>query len=237
MDKKPSEDECGGLYCETMPFTCSNEYTIAFSCTNTTYKDSNGNAEGITIFVTTDCNTNERLGPNQQDPRYVNQLEDPFGVYESLKSDLTPSYDEIGNDFDKTQNGYLTRDPDVFPSCARGCLCSYAPKSPSVYSIAVYTYCDCSQTIPDIFLVLVSYDNGRGTEYSNIYTTPTNLSLLDSYYVSYDFFNTTITGAGGTWINIPEGSNLTLQTGFECFGDAETISDVIPVGDTPFDLR
>ena len=63
-----------------------------------------------------------------------------------------------------------------------------------------------------------------------IYTTPTNLSLLLQYNVGLDEFNSTIVDRhSSSWVNISEGSNLTLQKGFECFGDYETISEIISV--------
>ena len=246
VDKRPSNDECGGLFCETMPFECSNEYAIAFSCTNTTYKDSNGNAEGITIFVTTNRTTNERLAPNQQDPRYVNQRVNPFSVYEALVTDLNFTSDLAKTEAENTPSEslstnerYLTPDPDVFPTCARGCFCSYAPQLYTrEFSIAVYTYCECLDVLPDIFLNLAGEDLAEGS-YNTVFTTPTNFSLLDSYYISYDEFGKTIANLGGLWVNISEGDNLTLQTGFEYFGDAETISDVIAnaSGSNGFNLR
>ena len=65
-----------------------------------------------------------------------------------------------------------------------------------------------------------------------VYTTPTNLSLLLHYYVDSGDFNTTLVSFGdknAEWVNISEGSNLTLQRGFECFGDYETISENMPI--------
>lgn len=51
--------------------TCTTNYTdIAFGCTNTTYVDSNGDADGVTVFVARDCESNSRLPFTQQDVRY-----------------------------------------------------------------------------------------------------------------------------------------------------------------------
>ena len=66
-----------------------------------------------------------------------------------------------------------------------------------------------------------------------ICTTPTNISLLPLYDVDFNEFNTTLrylfNDSEGieSWVNISEGSNLTLQKGFQCFGDYETIGDIV----------
>ena len=212
-DKRlPQDEQCGGLFCETTHFTCSSDYNISFSCTNTTYLDSNGNAQGITIFVATDCDSNERTYP--QDPRYSDFSD--IDVLVTLSSTfINATYQDGGFD---DQYDTSKSDPAVIPTCLRGCLCAY--------SSSIYDYCDCPGTIANIFVYLAWLKLGGGQE--TIYTTPSNLSLL-SFYFNLDSFEaglgsiiesyTGIRVSQPVWVNISEGSNLTLQRGFECFGD------------------
>lgn len=227
----PQDEQCGGLYCETTPFTCSSDYNITFSCTNTTYLDSNGNAQGVTIFVATDCDSNERLSPDQQDPRYY-PIYDSENILEQLS--LTAIIESKSGDPDPYIDYDATPDPSVLPTCLRGCLCGYSPNdTQDDAAIMIYRYCDCVTSLVYFFIDLAISLLGP---YTPVYTTPTNLSLLLHYGVDFDIFDTAIvnytvgvlTDADGSlnWVNISEGSNLTLQKGFECFGDYETIGDI-----------
>ena len=114
-------------------------------------------------------------------------------------------------------------DPAVLPTCLRGCLCGYSATPHNPESI-VYDWCDCVNNLPLVFSFLAS---------TAVYTTPTNLSLLAHHNISYDDFNASIAanylGRRETplWVNVSEGSNLTIQKGFECFGDYETIANII----------
>ena len=67
----PADARCGGLYSGDSGSQCSSDYKISFSCTNTTYTDGDGNAEGFTTFVATDCITIVRLNQSYQDVRYA----------------------------------------------------------------------------------------------------------------------------------------------------------------------
>ena len=51
--------------CKTKDYTTDNSL-----CNSTPYKDTNGNAGGVNVFVSTDCKTNRRLPMELQDPRY-----------------------------------------------------------------------------------------------------------------------------------------------------------------------
>ena len=91
----------------------------------------------------------------------------------------------------------------------------------------IYNYCDCQDLLVYYFYYLtttVPVDPA-----STFYTTPTNISLLQLYEVDFNEFNTTPSYFSNnppetkSWVNISEGSNLTLQKGFECFEDFETI--------------
>ena len=239
-DKRiPQDEQCGGLYCETTPFTCSSDYNITFSCTNTTYLDSNGNAQGVTIFVATDCVSNERLSTDQQDPRYLSIAQGQIVLDELLFTIINDS-ETLGPDPNDVSSSsissdspvllpyYATPDPSILPTCVRGCLCGYSDDL--LFDTTLYSYCDCQSSLAYLFIYLAVSDGYA----SEVYTTPTNLSLLLNYDVDFYLFNTSLTsffkGEYGlpSWINISEGSNLTLQRGFECFGDYETVLDYTP---------
>ena len=231
-DKRiPQDEQCGGLYCETTPFTCSSEYNITYSCTNTTYLDNSGNAQGITLFVATDCNSNERLSLDGQDPRY-----DSFEMGQSVLATL---FFEVINatepDVHPQDDPYYfggTSDPAVLPTCLRGCLCGYSGGY-DTGDATVYPNCFCQESLANIFYYLTTALAGDDLT-PTVYTTPNNLSLLLQYGIYFDDFNATLVSLfqpyyGMTsWVNISEGSNLTLQKGFECFGDYQTISEIMP---------
>lgn len=214
-----------------MPFTCSSNYNISFSCTNTTYLDSSGNAQGVTIFVATDCYSNERLSPGEQDRRY-DTTKSNIAVLDTLASEVLNASNEI--DVLTTEidpDSYGTPDPAVLPTCLRGCLCGYSVRK-SFEDATVYSHCDCQGTLSNMFFYIATTLQ-PDAPLTAIYTTPTNLSLLLRYAVDFGDFNASIADLSyhqGTafWMNISEGSNLTLQKGFECFGDYETISEIMP---------
>ena len=193
---------------------------MTFGCTNTTYLDSNGNAQGVTIFIATDCEYNTPLPLGKQDPRYAAISINDLVLYDGLSEDFRYGIDEYA--LPSTEPSW-PQDPAVLPTCLRGCLCGYS--SASSMPDSVYDYCDCGN-LPLVFSYLASLAS------TAVYTTPTNLSLLAHYNIGYDDFNASITNTNlgrGTlvWVNISEGSNLTIQRGFECFGDYETIADII----------
>ena len=109
---------------------CSLEYTdIAFGCTNTTYVDGNGNADGVTVFVAKNCRTGERLPYDQQDVKYggfnnnrpilaVSQLTDPTSVLSEINTT---------NILVNPPEGDVLPDPVDVDTCNRGCICGYSP--------------------------------------------------------------------------------------------------------------
>ena len=230
------DEQCGGLFCQRTPFTCSNDYNISFSCTNTTYLDSSGNAQGVTIFVATNCYSNERLSPREQDPRYDNTKSD-VAVLDELAFEVLNATDPIDQLTITTDpDSYGTPDPPVPPTCLRGCLCGYSSWGYHL-DATIYNFCDCQETLPNMFLYIASTLQ-PDVPPTTIYTTPTNLSLLLLYYIDLGYFNASIADMidhqGTTsWMNISEGSNLTLQKGFECFGNYETILEVMPLAGSP----
>ena len=200
---------------------------MTFSCTNTTYLDINGNAQGVTIFIATDCSFNNELPSFKQDPRYL-AFTTGDTVLEDRLSDQFASeirgYPLTANDFSGPEH------PAVLPTCLRGCLCGYSAGW-TFPNASVYSYCDCALNLALEFAYLANM--ATPVNGPILYTTPTNLSLLAHYNISYNDFNASITkidlGMGRpVWENISEGSNLTLQRGFECFGDYETIAEIIP---------
>ena len=158
----PQDDQCGGLYCETTPFTCSSDYNITFSCTNTTYLDDTGNAQGVTIFVATDYDSNEPLSEDQQDPRYdfigngqpvldrlfytvINETE-PYDLVPVDNQTLDGGVLPPDPDILPSDPGVLPPDPSVLPTCLRGCLCGYSGPY-GQYSDDIYSYCDCEGSL------------------------------------------------------------------------------------------
>lgn len=104
-----SGNDWGPTFIDNTYEYCDSNYNFQFDCTNTTYKDADGNAEGDTIFVKTDCWTNQRF-PDGQDPRYNLQYA-PF-----LSASLFDPI--IGGTFQK-------HDPQSNKTCTRGCYCGY----------------------------------------------------------------------------------------------------------------
>ena len=196
----PQDEQCGGLYCETTLFTCSSDYNITFSCTNTTYLDSNGNAQGVTIFVATDCVSNERLSPDQQDPRYLSIAQGQI-VLDELLFTVTNDSETLGPDLNDASLSsvspdppvlppyYATPDPSVLPTCLRGCLCGYSDDQ--MFDTTLYSSCDCQSSLAYLFIYLAEL---LPDDYASaVYTTPTNLSLLLHYDVDFYLFNTSLT--------------------------------------------
>lgn len=90
--------------------SCDDNYDIQFTCTNTTYKDASGKAEGDTVFVITDCASNERL-IDKQDPRYDITLAAGWDLHAMQESEATDPYKNLISRSDET--------------CSRGCYCAY----------------------------------------------------------------------------------------------------------------
>ena len=130
---------------------CSSEYTdIAFGCTNTTYVDGNGNADGITVFVAENCTTGERLPYVQQDVKYdgfndstpilaVPQLTDPTFVLSEINTT---------NILATPPEGDVLPDPVDVDTCNRGCICGYSPNKNQTLTYQsridpAYLFCQC----------------------------------------------------------------------------------------------
>ena len=234
---------------------CDSNYDIQFSCTNTTYKDADGNAEGDTVFVLTDCTTNERL-QDGQDPRYQYYKTPELGVDTRYLGDLQ------SNPLDSIQ------------TCSRGCYCGYnrnltvdnRVKSTnenflhSRSSRAPYGACErCpDQTCGCYSLLIGDYlnfiNNGRTRFSSELNTsasidsiplTSTNITMLKHYQVIT--CNATVgEGAHGAfdmdklisqgyhspgynifWHWVADGDTTILQHGYECFGDFDSIGYIV----------
>lgn len=148
-----------------------------------------------------------------------------YDVLGTLNGELINATTHVGDDGGPS----YTRQPNpaVLPTCLRGCLCGYSTLGLFVADTSVYSYCECYSTLANIFFYLALTQAA-----SAIYTTPTNLSLLDHYEIDYHDFNASLLDlivpfGTPSWVNISEGSNLTIQKGVECFGDYQTISDRI----------
>ena len=85
---------------------CDTDFDVRFSCTNTTYKDADGNAAGDIVFVLTDCATNKR-NESVQDPRYQPSYTPDLGVDTRYSADLQ------------------SKPLDSIQTCSRGCYCGY----------------------------------------------------------------------------------------------------------------
>ena len=196
--------------------------------------DSNGNAQGITIFVATDCASNERLSSDEQDARFLNS--DLDVLYTLQSTFINATYDQEQG-FEMYPPYTTSPDPTVVPTCLRGCLCGYTPYEnlDTFAGPEIFGYCYCDESLAEIFVFLATMAvKGQQT----LYTTPTNLSLLLFYNIDYGAFEA---GLGDIfesytndlradqplWVNISEGSNLTVQRGFDCFGDY--LADPLPV--------
>ncbi|KAI4184134.1 MAG: hypothetical protein L6R41_004957, partial [Letrouitia leprolyta] len=88
-----------GVYFFDDTYAYCGNHNITFGCTNTTYLDENDNAEGVTVFVKTNCITNAHLTAGQ-DARYnrsdrkLTVLDRGFVISNHL-STSTPTSDEV----------------------------------------------------------------------------------------------------------------------------------------------
>lgn len=114
----PADERCGGLYCKDSSPQCSSDCNISFSYTNTTYTDGDGNAEGVTAFVVTDCITIVRLNRSYQDVGYDTKANVDGELDLSLPS-------SVHNASPFSVAGTPLSDPLGEASCQRGCFCGY----------------------------------------------------------------------------------------------------------------
>ena len=193
---------------------CSKNFNISSACTNTIYTDSNGNTEGATIFVSTDCHNGERLTGSQQDSVYEDQ-----GL-------SVPAYAELTNDtydnWEDTDMNFLTQDPSGWPTCERRCLCGYANVPLSNYDpLYSYGFRNCTIHLPLVYLT-IAFD---------IFVTQANISILQFYGIYINESVTIFSTSNITMLsNVSEGVEwfFTDQTSetiykpvynpYECFG-------------------
>ena len=205
---------------------CGTNYTdIAFSCTNTTFVDSNGNADGVTVFVATDCGSNDRLSFNQQDVKYTSSKNNLPQLVPGTDEILTNSNPELAGisatdiGTPPTGEGVSAPDPNDIDTCDRGCICGYSPNKtqtqPNFRSIyPAYLFCQC-----DIWLQSYLDNSFSGPPYSSaILVTAANISLFDHYSVNY----TGIVTTNSSTVNLES-----LQSPFECFGDPLTVGTAV----------
>ena len=212
--------------------TCSNNYTVLFGCTNTTYTDENGNPEGDTIFLLTDCMTNERL-TDGQDPRYVFD-EDADGDPEpSQPSNLTVQLSDTIQPFER-------QDPDGWRTCERGCLCGYSQLLQPFSTIeAPYDACDCHNVLTPYFFtcssnrIIVPISSENLTLLQFYGAIPCNATAgpgsSGNFSNEYGIFNV----VGRVWVpdsvgnKTLNGTMKPLTNPYECFGSFDSMGGIM----------
>lgn len=115
LDATNSSSNFGNYSNSESRHTCSASCDTVFGCTDTLYKDEDSNPGGDTLFVSTDCETNERLDYRSQDARY--DLDFPDSLLD-VRADLRNyTLDE--------ELSIASKGPFADETCYRGCLCSY----------------------------------------------------------------------------------------------------------------
>ena len=184
---------------------CSSNYTdIAFGCTNTTYVDSNGDADGVTVFVAKDCATGERLS-------YVQDIQ-----YNHLKGNIPVLSTGLANTF---SSDVAAPDPNDTDTCNRGCICGYSPNKNQTVIIPwpvfpAYLSCQCDHWLSN-YLIAIVYGSllPNSPPPNKIFATAANISLLDHYSVNYT----------GLVITNSSTDAVPFQRPFECFGNPLTV--------------
>ena len=199
--KKPIT-HCSGFTCDTTMTACSNTYNTSVGCTNTTYKDAGGNAEGSTVFVAQNCSNGFLRPPAKQDARYANAVLDVGRAF--------VQYSEADGQYPSAGGYWPIQESPGKATCDRGCECSYVDIVPESQGLGTlpYSFCNCSRVIPELF---VNLNTECGSSESPVYLTPTNISVFD-FYGAY-------TSSVGQWEQIPDGDNRTLSSDFQCFGN------------------
>ena len=130
---------------------CSSEYTnIAFGCTNTTYVDGNGDADGVTVFVVKNCTTGRRFDSDQQDVKYNGDADDiPILGVPELKEEtyVGPEGDTLIYPA-RPGESPAAQDPADYDTCDRGCICGYSPNKDQNMTYTwpfypAYFLCEC----------------------------------------------------------------------------------------------
>ena len=177
---------CEGSYCSSGEMQCGTNYTdIAFGCTNTTYVDSNGDADGVTVFVATDCGSNSRLPFPQQDVRYIGDTNYMPILGNSEPTTEHPSFLIPFRDQPFPISGPAAADPKYIDTCNRGCICGYSPTSnqsvPLDWPIyPAYYFCQCDIWLSDYLHGLIDIS----LVFDAVLVTAANISMLDHYSVN-----------------------------------------------------
>ena len=180
---------------------CSSNYTnIAFGCTNTTYVDSNGDADGVTVFVSKDCATGKRFSYDQDV-----QYRDHDGNVPVLSTGA--ALDPYDADAD---------------TCKRGCICGYSANTTQTLSVQLpiqlptvpaYLFCQCNLWLSNYLTALID----ASPSLNKVLVTAANISLLDHYSVNYTGLVTTNSSTDA----------VPFQSPFECFGNRLTVGTAV----------
>ncbi|KAL6719491.1 hypothetical protein ACLMJK_003731 [Lecanora helva] len=234
--QRKAGDWANGYYLQDEPYyTCSDDPKVTFARTNTTYLDSNGNAEGVTVFVQTYCAENlESEDTGIEDSRY-NDVPPPGVVVQPVAAIDIPYTKEIV--------------PDSYQTCYRACLCGYELEGDKRQKFTApqlqlnpYADCKCFDALPAIFFHLLNpmdkLSRGEDIQYE-VPVTPTNVSLLESSQytnISFgeetpyaDFFNLTYPpypAINLTWVSIDESDSRIIRKPFECFAEYDQSQDI-----------
>ena len=215
-------ETCVGPYCSSGVTRCSNNYTdIAFSCTNTTYVDGNGDADGVTVFVAKNCTTDKRLGSDHQDVKYSGNSNDVpiLGFSESTEATFVVAEGNIMTHPTRHGDSPAAPDPGDDDTCNRGCICGYSPQNDQIISypwlvFPAYLFCKCDTWLS---VCLVGMMTGQPLSVYKVFATAANISLLDHYSVNYTGLVTTNSSTNA----------VPFQRPFECFGNPLTVGAAV----------
>ncbi|KAL8861898.1 MAG: hypothetical protein Q9178_001767 [Gyalolechia marmorata] len=209
---------------------CESDYTIRFGCTNTTYTDSDGKAEGETIFIETQCRTNVQDNIDDQDVRYENLVKGtlisfPRELYRKPQISPTPFSDDTLTRYRDAARNELP--PRKAPYEACGAFDDFQDD---------IKYLNCTNVLLSGF-----YDNQRVPLADFTYNsanpkktslTSQNMTLLKYYGAiacnepegaeSYGYANFTTNqneSRSLRWHWVPDGDPEVFKNPYECFGD------------------
>lgn len=152
--------------------TCSAAYDTVFGNTYTLYNDGDGNPGGDTVFVSTDCETNEGLHYRSQDPRY--DVDFPGSLLD-VRADLR------NNTLDE-ELSIASKGPFADEACYRGCLCSYkqGPLDGDT-ALAPYNSCNCTEVLENFWNINGAVDTNDPNICDSIYLTQANITMLQYF--------------------------------------------------------
>ena len=188
-----------------------------------------GNAEGDTVFVKTDCSTNQRLLDGQDD-RYNLSSGSHYLTAYNVESD---------ND----HSPFVTLTPSSYETCRRACYCGYIrdmPEGTTPYEACNRFTDEGEHTCGDLIL----RDYGMRTNIiatDNVALTSANMTVLKYWYAmrcdTPEGLNSTgdfrISPSGLepertlNWHWVPDDSLEIVQNPYDCFGDFWSIAKVI----------